>query len=197
MLNNNISDYAPVSLKIAELEPGEEQKYSFLVCPCEKQLFAYQALMVYYFCHLTNQRLILETKSMGKEYQIAKGALSVLKLFVDVPAYSDFSAKQNLSKSKKLSDAQAGKYFSLLYSDIKIFEIIKVFGIPSFCKIVLKKSSNEFDNDLVFGALKVTEKSPLNPSFILSNIGYRSTDFVEIANRMLHKYADTAPSLHS
>lgn len=40
IMKNSIENYAPISLKIAELEPRETHHHSFFVTPCRKQWIA-------------------------------------------------------------------------------------------------------------------------------------------------------------
>lgn len=87
ILRNSLEHYAVAPLTVATLNDGENQHFSFMVTETEKHWTGYKPKSSStYLCHLTNQRLILEScdpalsGSAASFYQVSYDAIKSFKL---------------------------------------------------------------------------------------------------------------------
>jgi len=97
MLNHCIAEYAPCPYDAMVLAPQEVLHYSFLVSLTTKTRLGYQAQpQMDFYCHLTNQRLLLEPLEFTTDAQIQALSLAHIKAITVVRslAFNSFAQLQ-------------------------------------------------------------------------------------------------------
>lgn len=121
--------YAPIPLKVAQLESDEEHLHSFGIFPCvyERRGLILRFAMWYrddtaYYLHLTDRRIIVEPYEVGKiEKLLQKGILALAGAYSSGTgaAIALHARKGEINAANRKMEAAKGSYTAIRYSEIE------------------------------------------------------------------------------